>query len=124
MEFTELSAMLPTAGAIITIGTAYLTIRKISKDAEKSKKEQAALILQEAKEEDAALYLKLDNKINELELKLENLEDSVEKDLKYLKESYSADLKNLSEKIENLRSDLSAQHSALLALLTKLIENQ
>lgn len=122
MAITDYQGLLSIAGAITIIGTSYLTLRKIARDAAKAKKEQAAEILQAAKEEDAALKLKLTSKINELESQLEVLEKNIEKDMKYMKESYGAEIKNLGEKIENLRTDLSAQHGSLLALLTKLVD--
>ncbi len=114
----------PLAVAVTTLGGAWLTIRKIAKDAEKSKKEQAAEILQEAKEADSELRIKMDAKIHALEAKLKSVELSFNKDIDHLKESYSAELKNLSEKIEQLREQLNAQHSQLLSFLTKLIEKQ
>jgi glycerol-3-phosphate dehydrogenase len=120
---TDLQTLVPAAGIITVVGHSWLTIRKIAKDAAKSKKEQAADILQAAKEEDALLKAKLEARIEAVKAQLSNLELNVNKDLGHLKDSYSSELKNLGEKIENLRSELSTQHSSLLGLLTKLIDN-
>lgn len=121
MEFSELNTMLPTAGVLITLGSLYLTVRKIQKDGEKSKKEQAAEILQSAKEELALKEKDMNAKIEAAETRIDNLEKSVEKDLKHLKETYTGEIHNLASKIEDLRQQLTDQHASLLNLLTKLI---
>lgn len=123
MEFTELNAMLPTAGVIITLGTAWMTVRKIAKDAEKTKKEHAAEILQQAKEEIAAKERELQAKIEAAEFRIESLEKSVEKDLQHLRETYNGEIRNLATKIEDLRSELRNQHTQMVSLLTKMIDS-
>jgi chromosome segregation ATPase len=120
---TDISALLPAAGVIITIGSAYLTIRKIQKDSEKSKKEQSAEILQSAKEEIALKEKDLQSRFNLLDTRIENLETSVEKDLQHLRETYNGEIRNLGTKIEELRSELRNQHTQMVSLLTKMIEN-
>lgn len=116
--------LIPLAVAITTLGTAWLTIRKIAKDAEKSKKEQAAEILQEAKEADALLKTQMNAKYHDLELKVKNLEQSVEKDLGHLRETYNGAIMNLGQKIEELRSELRNQHGQLVQLLSKMLDNR
>ncbi len=123
MEFNDISAMLPAAGVIITLGSAYLTIRKIQKDAEKTKKEQAAEILQKAKEEMALKSKDMEAKILSAEDRIDALEKSVEKDLAHLRETYNGEIRNLGQKIEDLRSELRGQHTQMVTLLTKMIDN-
>lgn len=120
---TEISAMLPTAGVIITLGTAYLTIRKIQKDAEKTKREQAAEILQSAKEEIALKEKDLELKISTVESRIDALEKSVEKDMQHLRETYSGEIRNLASKIEDLRGEIRNQHSQMIGLLSKIIDS-
>lgn len=124
MEFTEFNAMLPTAGVIITLGTAWLTVKKVAKDAKKDKKEFEAEILQKAKEEIALKEKDLQAKIEAAETRIENLEKSVEKDLAHLRETYNGEIRNLAAKIEDLRSDLRNQHTQMVSLLTKMIDNK
>lgn len=107
-----------------TIGGAWLFIRKIAKDNKVARKEQAADILQSAKEEDKLLKAKLEARIDSLETELKNLESNVAKDLAHTKEAYTAEIKNLGEKIEQIRTQLNDQHSQLLAFLTRLVEKQ
>ena len=109
---------------IITIGGAWLTLRKIAKDAHKSRKEQEAAILQQAKEEDHLIRLELDAKIKAIKLDLHNLEANVNKDLNHLKETYNGEIRNLGQKIEELRSELKNQHGQLVGLLTEMIKNR
>lgn len=124
MEITEFSTLLPTAGVLITIGSLYMTLRKIQKDSEKAKKEQAAEILQSAKEEIALKEKDLDLKITSAEARIDALEKSVEKDLAHLRETYNGEIRNLGSKIEELRSELRSQHSQMVGLLTKMIDNK
>lgn len=120
----DYQTLLPLAATVTTLGGAYLTIRKIAKDRDKSKKEQEKEFLSKAKEEDSLLKAKLEARIESIKAQLSNLEFNVNKDVTHLKETYGSELKNLGEKIENLRTELSNQHSSLLTLLTKLIDNQ
>src|SRR5260221_498861 len=63
MDTTSIQSLIPAAGVIATVGGAWLTVRKIAKDFDKSKKEQAAEILHAAKEEDALMKAKMEAKI-------------------------------------------------------------
>lgn len=119
---TDIQTLLPIAGTVTTLGTAWLTIRKISKDASKAKREQAAEILHAAKEEDALLRSRLEAKIQALAVEVSNLEISVNKDMDHLKETYTSEIKNLGEKIESLRDELRNQHTGILSLLSKLVD--
>lgn len=117
-----LPLVLPAAGAVTVVGTAWLTIRKIQRDAAKSKKEQAAEILQEAKEDLALVKTKLEAQIAAVKSDLKNLEANVGKDLEHMKETYNGEIQNLGQKIEALRSDVKEYHSQMVALLTKMID--
>jgi predicted nuclease with TOPRIM domain len=121
MDFTDMQTMIPI-GALIAIGTLVLTMQKIFINFKKEKEEQAAKILQQAKEEDALLKAKLEAKIEAFGVELKSLEVSVEKDMDHLRETYNNELKNLGSKIEELRSELRNQHGQLVQLLTKMID--
>jgi chromosome segregation ATPase len=123
VDITEFSTLLPTAGVLITLGSLYLTVRKIQKDGDKAKKEQAAEILQAAKEEIALKDKDLSAKLAALDTRIETLESSVEKDLQHLRETYNGEIRNLGQKIEDLRSELRNQHTQMVSLLTKMIDN-
>ena len=121
---TDYINLMPFAVGITTIGGAWLTIKKIARDAKKSEKERAAEILQEAKEADTATRLKMEAKYHDLEMKVKNLESSVEKDIGHLKETYNNEIKNLGQKIEELRSELRNQHGQLVQLLTEMVRDK
>lgn len=122
MEITW-EAILAVAGAITVIGGSWLTIRKIQKDADASKKALSDEILKSAKEELIKKEMELQAKLDKLNTRVETLEDSVEKDLHHLKETYNGELKNLATKIEDLRGELRNQHTQMVGLLTKMIDN-
>lgn len=121
---TDMQTLLPVAGTITVVGTAWLTIRKIAKDAAKAKKEQAAEILHTAKEEDSLLKAKLEARIEAVKAQLSNLELNVNKDMSHLKETYSGEIRNLGQKIEDLRSELKNQHGQLVGLLTEMVKKR
>jgi glycerol-3-phosphate dehydrogenase len=117
-------AILAVAGAITVIGGSWLTIRKIQKDADASKKEHTQEILKMAKEEIALKEKDLQARLNALDTRIDSIESNIEKDLTHLKETYSGELKNLATKIEDLRLDLRNQHTQMVSLLTKMVENK
>lgn len=112
------------SSAIITIGGAWLTVRKIAKDAAKSRKEHEAAILQQAKEEDQLIRVDIEAKIKAIKIDLKNLEANVNKDMNHLKETYNGEIRNLGQKIEELRSELKNQHGQLVGLLTEMIKQR
>lgn len=122
MEITW-EAILAVAGAITVIGGSWLTIRKIQKDADASKKALSDEILKSAKEELLKKELELQGKLDKLNARVENLEESVDKDLQHLRETYNGEIRNLGQKIEDLRSELRNQHTQMVSLLTKMIDN-
>lgn len=122
MEVTW-EAILAVAGAVTVIGGSWLTIRKIQKDADASKKALSDEILKAAKEELVKKELELQSKLDKLNIRVETLEDSVEKDLQHLRETYNGEIRNLGQKIEDLRSELRNQHTQMVGLLTKMIDN-
>ena len=124
IEEISIPSLLAIAAMITAFGTAWLTVRKIARDAERSRKVQAASILQSAKEADLVLKEKLESKLHELEEKFHSLKEANEKDLAHHKETHSSDLKNLADKIEILRDELRAQSKNILELLTKMIGKQ
>lgn len=122
MEVTW-EAILAVAGAITVIGGAWLTVRKVTKDSEQQKKEQAEAILKTAREELASKEAALQARLNALDTRIETLESSVDKDLQHLRETYNGEIRNLGQKIEDLRSELRNQHTQMVSLLTKMIDN-
>jgi predicted RNase H-like nuclease (RuvC/YqgF family) len=129
----EFSAILQIAGAITTVGVAWLTIRKINKDLRKERALEAAKILQAAKEavaksvdehenNQAATNQELTSRIDEQAREIENMRDNFEKDLQHIRETYNGEIRNLGQKIEDLRSELRNQHGQLVGLLTKMID--
>lgn len=122
MEITW-EAILAVAGAITIIGGSWLTIRKIQKDADASKKALSDEILKSAKEELLKKEVELQAKLDKLNARVENLEESVDKDLQHLRETYNGEIRNLGQKIEDLRSELRNQHTQMVGLLTKMIDN-
>lgn len=122
MEVTW-EAILAVAGAITVVGGSWLTIRKIQKDAAAQKKEHSAEILKAAEEALAIKERDLQAKLDKLNIRIETLEESVDKDLQHLRETYNGEIRNLGQKIEDLRSELRNQHTQMVSLLTKMIDN-
>lgn len=114
MEVSDINILMPFAAVVTTIGTAYLTVRKIARDTEKTKKEQKAEILQEAKE-DLAIVEK------ELKIQIDNMQASFDKDLQHIRETYNGEIRNLGEKIEEMRIELRSWNSQVVQLLTKMV---
>lgn len=123
MEITQ-EMVLSIAGIITAVGGAWLTVRKIAKDAKKEQNERDAKILQLAKEALAIKEKEFNHKIKAAEEKIAALEESVNKDLSHIRETYNGEIRNLSQKIEDLRVELRNQHGSLVTLLTKLIESK
>jgi hypothetical protein len=121
MDFLDPQVSIPV-GLVVAVSGLVLTWQKIVKNAKRDREEHAARILQAAKEEDSLLKAKLEARIEKFGAELKNLEFNINKDISHVRESYNTELKNLGEKIENLRTELSNQHSSLLALLTKLVD--
>lgn len=121
MDYSDLHTIVPSAGAIVAIGSAWLTVRKIAKDAKRERKELVAEILQEAKEADTLIKSKLESRIEAIRAELKNLEFNVSKDVEHLRETQKNEMKNLGEKIETLRDELRNKHSELVQLLTAMV---
>lgn len=122
MEISQ-ELILSLAGIITAVGGAWLTVRKIQKDKEQQREAFKASILAEAEESFKLKEKDLQTKIEATEGRLDNLKESVEKDLSHLRETYNGEIKNLAVKIEDLRSELRNQHTQMVSLLTKMIDN-
>lgn len=122
MEITW-EAILAVAGAFTAIGGAWITIRKIQKDADSQKKNHGLEILTAAKNEISLLDKEIQARLNALDSRMDTLESSVDKDLQHLRETYNGEIRNLGQKIEDLRSELRNQHTQMVSLLTKMIDN-
>ena len=121
---TDVSNLIPIATTITVLGGAYLTVRKIAKDAEKSKKHQAAEVLQSAKEEDALIKSKLEARIELIKVELANIKFNIAKDFDHLKETHNKEIENLGLKVEAIRTEFRDSHSQLVQLLTKIINKK
>lgn len=129
MELTW-EALLVVAGAVSAIGGSWLTVRKIQKDADASRKEHEAAILEKAKAEiEKAMHERrliqkeFEGRLGELEQDLAAHRATVEKDFAHVRETYNGEIRNLGQKIEDLRSELRNQHTQMVSLLTKMIDN-
>lgn len=118
----DLETIVAISGAIIAVAGAITGVRKVIKDVRKSREEQKAIILQEAKEEISRNKIIYDSKIRSLRDDLENFKESISKDINHVKEVHGGEMRVLSDKIENLREELREQHLQMLNLLTKLVD--
>lgn len=110
--------------SLAALSALILTWQKIVKNSKKISNERDLSILQAAKEEDQLLKAKLEARIEKIDAQLKNLELNVNKDISHLKDVYSSEIRALSEKIENLRQEIQTQHSQMVDLLSKLINNK
>jgi uncharacterized membrane-anchored protein YhcB (DUF1043 family) len=121
----DISTLLGTsAGAITAVSGLYAGWRHIrySLAAKKDREKQA--ILDKAKDELDKVEAKLNEKIRLLHEEIEDHKQNITKDLGHMREMYDGELKNLGNKIDELRRDLSDQHSQMVALLTKLVDSR
>lgn len=123
LDMPDLSTTV-SLSAIIAISGLILTWQKISANSRKVRAEEAARILQAAKEEDALQKSKLEAMIERVDADVKILELSVNKDIIHLRETYNSEIRNLGIKIEELRSEIQSTHGQLVRLLTTLIENK
>jgi len=121
---TDTMSLMQIAATITVLGGAYLTIRKIARDAEKSKEHQAAVILQSAKEEDSLIKAKLEARIELVRVELANIKLNVDKDLNHFKESHEMEIEMLGKKVEEIRAEFRSSHSQLVELLTKIVNRR
>lgn len=121
---SDLQNLVSAAGMVITLGTAILTVMKVNRTIKKDREEQEAKILQSAKEEDALVRSQLEGKIKAQEIEISNMKEIFAKDIEHLRETHSGQIANLGEKIEQLRDELRRQHTQMVDLLSKLIDNR
>ena len=114
--------IMSAVGALTALGTAWLTLAKISKAHHDAKALAKAEILQAAKEEVAMLKREIEAKFMLIENKIEQVKESTEQDFEHLKETHGNEMDNLSEKLELLRDDLKNQHSQIMALMGNLLD--
>ena len=111
-------------GAVTAIGGIYAALRHLKYSSQNKKNNYRNQILEEGKAEIDKVKEQLEERIRLLEVELKNQKESVSKDFSHLKEVYNQEIRVLGEKIESLRTDLAAQHSNMVALLTKLVDNK
>lgn len=113
-----------TAGIITALGSAYPAISHFRAKSRKNKENYRKEILDKAKNDMEIIEKSLDNKINLLAMETQTLKLGIYKDFNFFKETHTNEVRALSEKIELLRTDLSQQHTNLVNLLTKLVDNR
>lgn len=120
----NLNMVITVAGAISSLGGAWMIIRKIQRDAKKERQVEAASILQAAKQHTNDLEERMNSQLELAKKDLENFKENVDKDLQHLRETYNGEIRNLGQKIEELRSEIRNQHSQMVNLLTKMIDSR
>lgn len=121
---SEYSEIIHTAVTVSSVCGAYMAIRKVIKDGEKTKKDHHKEFMDDAKKEFAKVEAKLKAEIQALEADLANLKLNVSKDVDHLKETYNNEIRNLGQKIEELRVELNQQHGHLVQLLTEMVKKR
>lgn len=121
MDNTSFNAILSTVGIITAVATAWYSIQKIFREYNKNRRLEADKILEEAKEFDKELRIRLEAKIDLLEVRVNNLETSVGKDLTHIKENQANEIRNLASRIDALREELREGNSSLITLLTQIV---
>lgn len=123
-------AILVVAGAVTAIGGSWLTVRKIQKDAETSREKHESVILaksqaqvDKAMHERKLIQKEFEGRLSEIEQDMVAHKAAVEKDFAHVRETYNGEIRNLGQKIEDLRSELRNQHTQMVTLLTKMIDN-
>ena len=113
------------AGSAITaFGGIWMGGKHLLKRSNEKREQYRQDILEKAKEEITRAKESLEVKINKLEEELKTQKDSVARDMSHMKDTYNTEIRVLGQRIEELRQDLSAQHSSLVALLTKLVNTK
>jgi metal-responsive CopG/Arc/MetJ family transcriptional regulator len=118
------NTLLAITGVITAIGGGIATLQQVSRSFKKRREAYRRAIIDQAKEEMDLVKQLLEVKIAKIEVELENQKESVSKDLEHLKDSYSNEIQSLGEQIRSLRLDLQSQHSSLVSLLTRLVDNR
>lgn len=113
-----------SAGAITGGSGLYAWYRHIRYGIKDKKDRERQAILSKANEELDKVEAKLEEKIRLLQEELRAHKDNLDKDMTHMREIYDGELKNLGNKIDDLRKDLSDQHSSMVALLTRLVETR
>lgn len=121
---TDYNTLMAIVGGIATLGGAIAAVQKVLNNIKKTRKEEGARILQEAKEEVSTARILLEAEIQELKLKFDNLKESMEKDLDHARQAHNTEIKNLGEKIESLQQELRIQYEGLMTIFSKMIDSK
>jgi predicted RNase H-like nuclease (RuvC/YqgF family) len=111
-----------SAGAITALGGLYTAFRHVRYGIQAKKDRERQAILDEANEQLVKIEARLELKIRNLQEEIESNKQNIDKDLSHMRQMYDGELKNLGNKIDELRRDLSDQHSSMVALLTRLVD--
>lgn len=120
----DLPTVATVTSIVVTLGSAYIGIKKLQNDSKKEKAEHDALILLEAKEAIASLEREINSKFEALRAEIEAQKEIVGQEIGHVKETYSTDMSNVSQKLEELREDVRTQNNQMISLLTKMAETK
>ena len=121
----DLSTILASSAAAITaFSSVWVGLRHIKYSIQSKRDKECQAILDRANEELDKVEAKLGEKIRLLQEELKTHKENLDKDMNHMREIYDGELKNLGNKIDELRKDLSDQHSSMVALLTRLVETR
>jgi coenzyme F420-reducing hydrogenase alpha subunit len=113
-----------SAGAITAFGGLYTGYRRICTGIQFKKDRERQELLNRANEEMLKVKKELEEKIQKLEEEVKSQKENIYRDLGHLKEIYGAEMKVLSGKIDEIKLNLQDQHSAIMTLLTRLIDSK
>lgn len=113
-----------SAGAVTAFGGLYTGYRHIRYSIQAKKDKERQELLDKANEEMLKVKKDLEEKIQKLEAEVASQKENIYRDLGHLKEIYGTEMRVLSEKIDEIKSNLNDQHSAIVNLLTKLINSK
>ncbi len=112
------------AGAVTAFGGLYTGVRALLAASRRRKAEYRQAILDEAQIEMDKIEASMQEQVRALAMELETQKSSVARDMDHMREIYNSELKVLGQKIDDLKQDLAAQHSSMVALLTKLVDSR
>jgi TolA-binding protein len=123
-EYQLITLLLPIAGAIATIAGAVLTVQKVRKNIQEERDAELAKTLELAKENTERQITAVEVQISSLKTEMENLRFNVNRDFEYFRQSYTSEMRAVGLKIEDLKSEISSQHTQLLNFLAKLVDKK
>jgi hypothetical protein len=121
MEAQILGTVLTALGSIAGLWLTFIQIKKKVAEEFQSKVNSAIDTAAKAGEHQADL---LRRELELLDGKIQSLESSFAKDVEHIKSTYNNEIKNLAERIDVLRDEVRGQHSQLVGILTKMLNDK